>query len=151
MKCLALARFPEKTAGRLPINRTSAAWGTTASGLIPWATGPPGPPGPPGPLGPLPGFLLRALLMTLVIRWVGVRVLVPVVVVVAVAVVPLVVGVVPLVVAVVAACTVMVGWVVVVLIVVKIAGVNLGRVPIGLFRITEASMDVSLFSSSSVD
>jgi len=71
--------------------------------------------------------------------------------VVAVAVVPLVVVVALLVVAVVAACTVMVGWVVVVLMMVRIAGVSLGRVPIGLFRIIEASIDVSLFNSSSVD
>jgi len=91
--------------------------------------------------------------MTVVIRWVGVKELIAGAAVVVVAVVPLVVVVVvvPLVAAVVAACTVMVGWVVVVLIMVRIAGVSLGRVPIGLFRITEASKDVSLFSSSSVD
>src|SRR6267142_1531959 len=119
MKCSASALFPEKTAGRLPIRRTSAACETTASGLIPWPAGPPGapgPPGPPGPVGPpgppgpLPGFLLKALFITAVIHWVGVMALVVVVVVVAAAaVVPAVVA--PLVVAVVvAACTVIVGW-----------------------------------------
>src|SRR6267142_1412854 len=110
MKCSASARLPEKTAGRLPIRRMSAAWGTTARGLTPWIPGPPGPPGPLGPPGPpglpgpLPGFLLNALLITEVIRWVGVRVLVVVVVVFAGG------GVFPLaVVEVVAACTVIVG------------------------------------------
>src|SRR6267142_4630799 len=103
MKCSASALFPEKTAGRLPIRRTSAACGTTASGLIPWPAGPAGPPGPPGPPGLLPGFLLRALLIAVVIRWVGVAVVPVVVTVAGVAVVPLVVAVV------VVACIVMVG------------------------------------------
>src|SRR6266850_563763 len=136
MKCSASARFPEKMAGRLPIRRTSAACGTTANGLIPLATGPP---------GPLPGYLLRALLITEVIRWVAVGLVLPVAAAAGVVVVPLVVA------AVVAACIVMVGWVVVVLMTVWIVGVNLGWVPIGLFRITEASKEVSLFSSSSVE
>jgi len=59
---------------------------------------------------------------------------------------------VPLVVAVVVvACIVMVGWVVVVLMVVRIAGDSFGRVPIGLFWMIEASRDISLFNSSSVE
>ena len=79
-----------------------------------------------------------------------VKVFVPVVPVAAVAVVLLVVA--PLVVAVVVAtCTVMVGWVVVALMTVKIVGVNLGCVPTGLFRMIEASKEVSLISSSSVE
>ena len=81
-----------------------------------------------------------------------VRVFLPVVLAAGIAVVPLVPLVAEVVVAaVVAACTVMVGWVVVVLMVVRMMGVNFGRVPIGLFRIIEASMDVSLFNSSSVE
>src|SRR6267142_1180706 len=121
---------------------------------MPWGAGPPGPPGPPGPSGPpgppgpLPGFLLKALLIAVVIRWVAIRVFPPVAAAAAaagVAVVPLVVAVV------VTACTVMVGWVVVVLMVVRIVGVSLGRVPIGLFRIIEASMKASLFNSLSVE
>jgi len=109
MKCSASAQLPEKMADRLPIRCTSAAWGTTASGLIPWAAGPPGPqgpqgpPGPPGSPGPLPGFLLRALLIAIVICWVGVAVVPVVVAVAGAAVVPLVVAVV------VVACIVMVG------------------------------------------
>src|SRR6266850_3792188 len=151
MKCSASARFPKKMAGKLPIRRTSAAWGTTANGLIPWGAGPSGPPGPPGPPGapgppgPLPGFLLNALLIAVVIRWVAVKVLPPVTAAAGVAAVPLVVAVV------VAACTIMVGWVVVVLMTVRIVGVSLGQVPIGLFRIIEASKEVSLFNSSSVE
>jgi len=33
----------------------------------------------------------------------------------------------------------------------RIAGDNFGRIPIGLFRIIEASRDFSLFNSSSVE
>jgi len=83
--------------------------------------------------------------MTEVILWVAVGLVLPVAAAAGVVVVPLVV------VVVVAACTVMVGWVVVVLMVVKIVGINLGRVPIGLFQIIEASIEASLFNSSSVE
>ena len=140
MKLLASDLLPEKIAGRLPIRCTSAAWGTTANGLAAWPAGFPGPSGPPGPL---PGFLCRALLIAVVICSVGVGV-----VVVPLAVVPpaAVVGAV-----VVIACTVIVGWVRVVLIAVRVAGDNFSRVLTGLFQMIEASKDVSLFNSSSVE
>jgi len=51
-----------------------------------------------------------------------------------------------------AACIVMVGWVVVVVVMtVRIEGDNSGRVPIGLFRMIDVSIDVSLFNSLSVE
>ena len=51
------------------------------------------------------------------------------------------------------ACTVTVGWVVVVVVAmtVRIEGDNSGRVPIGLFWMIDASRVVSLFNSSSVE
>src|SRR6266850_3554030 len=105
--------------------------------------GPAGPPGPPGPPGPLSRVLHKALLITTVIRCVGV-----VVVVVPLVVAPLVVVVGGVVVI---ACTVMVGCMRVVLIVVRMVGDSFGHVPTGLFRMIEASRDASLFNSSSVE
>ena len=46
---------------------------------------------------------------------------------------------------------VIVGWVRVVLIVVRIVGDNAGHRPIGLFQIIAASVEASLFNSSSVE
>jgi len=51
-----------------------------------------------------------------------------------------------------AACTVMVGWVVtVVVMTVRIEGDSSGHVPIGLFQMIDVSKDVSLFNSLSVE
>jgi len=85
-------------------------------------------------------------LIAVVIRWVRVRTIPVVVVIVAGGGVVL-----PVVVVVVAACTVIVGWVVVVLMTVRMVGDNFSRVPIGLFQIIEASIEASLFNSSSVE
>ena len=74
------------------------------------------------------------------IHWVGVIVL------------PVVVALVEVLAAVGAGCTVMVGWVVVVVVMtVRMEGDKSGHVPIGLFWMIDVLKDVSLFNSSSVE